>query len=285
MKGTGTLLRGALVVGLSVSGAACGGGSAATSTTSTTSTAAENDSGGSTETANQAPPPSGRTAPELATLRPASVDGPLAAVTRLAEDSDAAARGAIAYADTDVAGMTLVWGQAYRILDHHGRRTVDVATAMARVIRERFTVSATGVDARLAPAGMPIITGPDGRTFAAFGFVYQRWLERMTAPTAALDTFEGAAAVFEGQATTMCHGTEPVLDDPTFHWICDVAGAGMTATYARWVIGPAFGPAWEAWQTAHASDVDALERFMSTHPFRPRRATRADDLHPIRRGS
>lgn len=287
MISTGTMLRTTLALGLSITALpACGGSD--TGASGTTASYGASTSGGSAGTNGSGAPrtPDARTLPALDPLRPEPVQSALAAVTRDPQDSEAYARGALAYADTDVPGMALVWGQDYRILDTHGRKTVDVANAMARVIRERFTVSEAGqVDARLAPAGrMPIIDGYDERTYGPFAYVYQYSMDSIPNPNAPLDQYEGASAVFAGQLQAICRSGRPVLDDPLYDWLCDLAAAGHADTYGHWVIGPAFGPGWEAWRTAHARELDAYESFLQTHPYRPRRATRPDDLHPIRRG-
>lgn len=283
--------RPAMGLSLVLVAAACGGSSdgstgsssgAETGTTGSTSTSTRTTGSTSTSSARM----DGRTRPELAPLRPAAIEPTLVAITRMAHDSEAYARGAIAAADTDVSGMTLFWGQMYRLQDGHGRRTVEVATAMARVIRERFTVSDTGdVEANISPAGeMPMLTGPDGRTFAPFAYLYDHSMSMVPNPPSPLTEYEGAAGVLIGQVRVICREGEPVLDDPTYHWLCDMAAARHSNAYAHWVIGPAFGPGWEAWRAANAAALDAYESWTHTHRYDPSRATRPDDLHPVRRG-
>lgn len=284
MISNGTMLRTTLAVGLSIAALpACGGGG--TSESHTTATASASTSGGSNAGSGAPRTPDARTLPALDPLRPEAARPALAAITRLADDTEAYARGALAYADTDVTAMTLVWGQYYRILDTVGRRTVEVANAMARVVREDFSVSANGeVDARLAPGRMPVVEGFDERTYGPFAYVYQYSMHSVPNPNAPLDQYEGAAGVFSGELSAICRSGNAVLDDPLYEWLCGVAAAGHAVTYGHWVIGPAFGPQWEAWRTAHARELEAYESYVQAHPFRPDHATRPDDLHPIRRG-
>lgn len=221
---------------------------------------------------------------ELDALRPDSVTNTLAALDRNPDDVEAYARGAIAYADTDVAGMTLVWGQTYRLLDGHGRKTVEVTGAMARVLREKVTFTPPNdVELRFAPGAMPVLPASGHRYFAPFAHLYEHSMNGIgNAAALGLSTFEGASAVFAVQTQLVCNDGAPVLQEEFYAALCELAAAGHRDAYAHWVIGPAFSTAWETWAAAHAQQVDAFQRYLAAHPFRPMTATRPDDLHPVR---
>lgn len=221
---------------------------------------------------------------ELDSLRPEPVRPTLDALDRNPDDTEAYARGAIAYADTDVAGMTLVWGQTYRLLDTHGRKTVDVANAMARVLREKVTFTPPNeVELRFAPGAMPVLPASGNRYFAPFAHLYEHSMNGIgNAAAQGLSTYEGASAVFAVQTQLVCRDGAAVLEEEFYTALCGIAAGGHREAYAHWVIGPAFSTEWEAWRAAHENQVEAFQRYLSANPFRPAAATRPDDLHPVR---
>ena len=221
---------------------------------------------------------------ELDPLRPESVQSTLAALDRNPDDVEAYARGAIAYADTDVAGMTLVWGQTYRLLDSHGRKTVDVTNAMARVLREKVTFTPPNdVELRFAPGAMPVLPAAGNHYYAPFAHLYEHSMNGIgNAAALGLSTFEGASAVFAVQTQLVCDDGAAVLEEEFYVALCGIAQGGHRDAYAHWVIGPAFSTEWETWSRAHSAQVEAFQRYLASHPFRPTTATRPDDLHPVR---
>jgi len=221
---------------------------------------------------------------ELDPLRPAPVRPTLDALDRNPDDTEAYARGAIAYADTDVAGMTLVWGQTYRVLDPHGRKTVDVANAMSRVLREKVTFTApSDVVLHFAPGAMPVLPASGHRYFAPFAHLYEHSMNGIgNAAALGLSTYEGQSAVFAVQSQLVCRDGAAVLEEEFYTLLCGLATEGHRDAYAHWVIGPAFSTEWETWKGAHEPAVEAMQRYLAAHPFRPQHATRPDDLHPVR---
>lgn len=221
---------------------------------------------------------------ELDPLRPEPVRPMLTALDRNPDDTEAYARGAIAYADTDVAGMTLVWGQTYRLLDPTGRKTVDVTNAMARVLREKVrVVPPNQVELTFAPGAMPVLPASGNRYFAPFAHLYEHSMNGIgNAAAQGLSTFEGAASVFSVQVQLVCRDGAAVLEEEFYTFLCGVGAGGHRDAYAHWVIGPAFPSDWSTWQTSHDDSYQAFQRYLASHPFRPMTATRPDDLFPVR---
>lgn len=224
----------------------------------------------------------------LAALRPDSVTAILTGLDRDPEDPAIYARAAIAYADTDFPAMTLVYGQIYRILATHGPRTVDTTNAMARVLREKVVTDSGSTTVRwnIAQGEMPLIPTRGGGQLAPFVYLYEHSMSHTTGlSSTSRSTYEGAAAVFVAELGAVCRGGEPVLPDAFYETLCGMWSAGHSATYAHWVIGPAFAVEFEAYSRAHATEVNNLSTYLAAHPYRPRTPTRADDLYAVSGGT
>lgn len=255
--------------------AGCGGGSAGGASSGPTETSS---AGG------EAPRSSSRAPvhPALAPLRPAGADDVLAAIERAPRAPAAYARAAAFFADTDVAGMTLVYGLSHVAM---GGEPSEVAGSMARVLRERITTTPTErgrrVSTRLAPGSMPAIAAEDGSMSAPVAHV----LEVQLLPTlAAFDgqwTLPQIAAALSGYASGRGAPLDARLE--LQRWLAELVAAG----HVEGLVGLAFGPAFpdelatfEAASTPGA--IDAARAWIAAHPFRPSRPVLPDDLVRIR---
>jgi hypothetical protein len=95
----------------------------------------------------------------LAALRPTGTEQALQGLVNTPADPEAYAKAALAYAATDVPGMTLLWGMGYQAMGG-GPSDAAVAAAFAKVLTERIQATRDAHEhvtfhVRLAPGQMP----------------------------------------------------------------------------------------------------------------------------------
>jgi hypothetical protein len=213
-------------------------------------------------------------------LRP---DGSDVVLDRLAgAPTDAAAHAAAArfFANTDAAGMSLIWGTAHAAL---GGTDPAVPEAMLSVLRGRVTATSTGttrsVSTRLAPGAVPVLV-IDGVGSAPVAHLY----EIRVSPALAI---WGGSAIDLGDLTAIVRAISesghPGAAGFDAHvelvqWIAALTAAGHLDAFVARLFAVALPEQAAAHFTAHPEARAALEAFVAAHPFRPTHAVMPDDL-------
>lgn len=204
-------------------------------------------------------------------------------IERTPADAEAYAQAALFYADTDAPGMTIFWGQTYRLLAPEGPRTEAVVRAMRRVFETRVEVSNGTAQVRLAPGSMPVIAMDDGRMLAPFAHRYEI-VAGMTFAGAVPNTFENIAlglAHYPEFASPRDFPFQAETELSTY--LAALGTAGHLETFAHFVIGPAFPEPWAAYTQTNGTKLAAFRAHLAANPFTPTVGVRPDDLAPLTR--
>ena len=256
--------------------AGCGSGSTGNTTQRDTEA-----SSGSEERETAPRSPRAPAHPALAPLRPFGADGVLAAIEHAPHDAAAYARAAAFFADTDVAGMTLVYGLSYVAM---GGEPIEVASSMARVLRERITTTPTEdgrrVSTRLAPGSMPALAAADGSISAPIAHVLEMQLLLGLAMFDGQWTLPQIATVLSVYASGRGGPLDAHLE--LQRWLADLAAGGHLEGFVGLAFGPAFPGDLATLEAATPGAIDAARAWIGAHPFRPSRAVLPDDLVRVR---
>ncbi len=241
--------------------------------------ARENDSpstsGGATAPAEAEP----ARHPALAPLRPAGSEAVLASLGETPgprQHADAAAF----YADTDAAGMTIVWGLTAGAINFDHAWRADVAAAMKRVLSDRIEVTEGGArtSVRLAPGATPALQQPDGSLLAPTAHLFETVFSAAVAPVAASRsglewTGETLRQVLDAYTQLAAQGTPIDSVAPINGWLVELQQAGHLDGFAVHVF--------DAATADDAAAVDAARGWVAAHPPTIDRATMPDDLVPM----
>lgn len=210
------------------------------------------------------------THPALAPLQPPGSDAVDEGLTRAPRRADAYAESARFYAETDAAGMALLYGLAHVAL---GGDDGAVSDAMARVLRERITVTGDTtrrhVSTRLAPGSMPAFASDDGSMRAPVAHVFELALVPALATFLGEWTMPVVVAMLDGYVQR----GHSLLDEAVElnGWLGQLAEAGHLPGFAALAFGPGLG-------LEIGEDAAAAREWIETHPFAPTRAFFPDDL-------
>lgn len=214
--------------------------------------------------------------PALAPLRPAGADPVLAALERAPAEPGAYARAAAFFADTDVAGMTLLYGLSHVAM---GGDPVAVAEPMARVLRERITVVPTSsgrqVSTRLAPGTMPAFADASGSLEAPLAHLFEVQVTIALAGFGGTWTLDGVTEAVSAYVA-MLRSPNTLLDArlELHQWLLALEGAGHLPSFVALAFGPAFPD-----QASLATD--GARAWIAANPLRPRQALMPDALMPL----
>jgi hypothetical protein len=192
----------------------------------------------------------------------------------------ALADAALFFAKTDVAGMTLLYGEMCGALDP-ARFPPDVARAMRTVLSQRITITRNGDDleisARLAPGEFPALK-TDHELLGPFAHSYEMLIGHAAgAVKPDLSTLDGAVSLL-AVAAVMAGQNPPLLGsvDAEIHgWLRELNEAGHLDAFLRWLMSRGLEPELADDRTT------AMLRYVAEHPFVPTRAVRPDDLAPL----
>lgn len=223
----------------------------------------------------------------LAPLRPDGAQAVLGPLEGGPPDADALARAAVFYADTDAAGMTLLWGLAHGAMRGGSDPDPDVASAIVQVLDERIKVSQqdgkTNVSTKLAPGAVPVIQR-DGEQLAPVAHLFEQFF----APTLGPAVVDGWSREDYVQALAgfvqFQHGKSTFLDEhiEVLSWLGRLHEAGHLEAFFVLLLGAALPDALAAYEQTHADGLAAARSYLTSHPFRPSRAVLPDDLVPLR---
>jgi hypothetical protein len=220
----------------------------------------------------------------LAPLRPAPALGALQALEAAPADAQAYAQAALAYAETDVPGMTLIWGMTYQAMGG-GKADAQVAAALAKVLGERIVVKrAAGTDevtfnVRLAPGQMPVRQDADGSVHAPLAHTFEALFSTTLMgfrPPWTIEQFHDVLSSWAGLVTSRGTPLDQTLE--LNGWLVATAKAGHLEAFCHQLLGPAFPVELKAYKASSAAEVKGLKDYLKSNAFKPQRAVLPDDL-------
>lgn len=186
------------------------------------------------------------------------------------------------FADSRAAGMTLYWGELFRLLEPSSGRSEQMAATMARVLQEHVQISpadANGerqISVSLAPGQASVSVQPGG--VLTMPFVHALELGLGTTLGAAMVDGLSLASLHAARAAFLAH---PRPETELFRWLAALAAAGHLEAYDVWLFGPAFPEEASAWVSAHPGALESLQGYLSANPFRPTASVPPDAQVPV----
>ena len=234
-----------------------------------------------------APPAEATESPDfgvtLALLRPPGTEKILQVLADSPSDVEAYARAALAYAPTDVAGMSLLWGLTYQAMGG-GASDAAVAAALAKVLTERIVAKPDEHDhatfnVRLAPGQMPTRQAPDGALHAPFAHVFEGLFSPAVTgfrPPWTVEQFYDVLSTWAGLVATQ--GTPLDALVPLDGWLVVVAKAGHLEAFCYQLLGPAFPAELKAYKARNPKALKAYREFVKANALHPSHAPMPDEL-------
>jgi len=236
--------------------------------------------------------PAGPTASEaaafaqaIAPLRPPSTAAALQTLEAAPADAQAYAHAALAYADTDVPAMTLIWGVSYQAMGG-GAADARVAAALAKVLNERIVVlrakdsDEVTFNLRLAPGQMPVRQNADGSAHAPVPYVFEALFGTTLMgfrPPWTIELFHDVLSSWAALVSTRGTPLDDVLE--VNGWLVTTAKAGHLEAFCHQLLGAAFAAELRAYKAAGgAKDLKSLKDYLKSDALRPKRAVMPDDL-------
>jgi hypothetical protein len=224
--------------------------------------------------------------PLLAQLRPEGAADVLEALERSPGDAVAYLRAAQRYADTDAAGMAVVWGLSAGAI--HAGSHPEAAALVVRVLRERTEVGHTeegrAVAVRLAPGRqVPAVAQPDGSLRVPILHAFEQFVAAAMA-YAGVDTWDavgvrkGIEALLSG---TFRDALPFALDIELVHWLGALAEAGHLEAFVQRFFGPVFADAFDEYEQTHPEALEEARAYVAANPFEPTSVVMPDDLIPM----
>ena len=223
----------------------------------------------------------------LALLRPAAAEGALQALAKDPADAEPYAQAALAYASTDVPGMTLLWSLTYQAMGG-GISDAAVAAAVAKVLTERIVAKPdehqqVAFNIRLAPGQMPTRQEADGSLHAPLAHAFEGMFSPAITgfrPPWTVEQFYDVLSTWTGLVAT--HGTPLDAQVPLDGWLVAVAKSGHLEAFCYQLLGPAFPGELKAYMAGNAKPLKAYREFLKANPLRPRHAPTPDELVRIK---
>jgi hypothetical protein len=219
----------------------------------------------------------------LAALRPAGTEQALQGLSNAPADPEAYAKAALAYAPTDVPGMTMLWGMSYQAMGG-GTSDAAVAAAFAKVLTERIVAKPDAhnqvtFNLRLAPGQMPARQDGDGSVHAPIAHAFEALFGPAVTgfrPPWTIEQFYDVLSTWTGLVAT--HGS--ALDEKVEldGWLVTVARAGHLEAFCHQLLGPAFPAELKAYKAGNAAAFKAYRDFVKAAPLRPTHALLPDEL-------
>jgi hypothetical protein len=240
------------------------------------------------EPAPKAPPiESPGFAAALAALRPAGTEEALRALVDVPTFPEAYAKAALAYAPTEVPGMTLLWGLSYQAMGG-GISDAAVATAVAKVLSERILAKPdehqqVTFNVRLAPGQMPTRQELDGSIHAPIAYAFEDLFSPAVTgfrPPWTIEQFYDVLSTWTGLVAT--RGTPLDAQVPLDAWLVVVAKAGHLEAFCFQLLGPAFPAELKTYKASYAKALEAYREFVKANPLRPSHAPMPDELVRIK---
>jgi hypothetical protein len=219
----------------------------------------------------------------LASLRPAASEPQLQALISAPTDPEAYAQAALAYASTEVPGMTLLWGLSYQAMGG-GSSDAAVAGAVSKVLTERILAKPgeqqqVTFNLRLAPGRMPMRKSADGAVEAPLAHTFEALFGPAVTtfqPPWTIEQFYDVLSSWTG--VVAAHGTALDPNVEVDGWLVTAAKARHLEAFCYQLLGPAFPVELKAYKAKNAASLKAYRVFVKGAPLRPKRAPLPDDL-------
>ena len=220
----------------------------------------------------------------LAPLRPASALSALQALEEAPTDAQACAQAALAYAETDVPVMTVIWGLQYQAMGG-GAADAKVAAALTKVLNERILVKrAPDTDevtfnVRLAPGQMPVRQDADGTVQAPLAHAFEALFSTTLMgfrPPWTIELFHDVLSSWAGLVSSRGTPLDQVMELNA--WLVSTAKAGHLEAFCHQLLGPAFPAELKVYNASSAADLKALKDYLRANALKPQRAVMPDDL-------
>ena len=225
----------------------------------------------------------------LAPLRPGTALSTVQALEKAPGDAQAYAKAALAYAETDAPGMTLIWALHYQAMGG-GPEDAKVSAALGKVLRERILVKSQQgseevmFNVRLAPGQMPVKVLADGAMQAPLAHVFEALFGTMLTgfrPPWTVEAFHDVLSSWAGVISTRGTALDELL--VIDGWLVETAKAGHLEAFCYQLLGAAFPAELKAYKAASAAELKAYKDYLKTNAFKPRRAVLPDDLVSVKK--
>lgn len=200
----------------------------------------------------------------------------------------ALARAATFYAGTDAAGMALLWGLTHAATAPESGEREAIALAMARVLRERITVTSNDgnsrrVSTRLAPGAMPALARPDGSVHAPVAHVFELQFVPALARFTGEWRLSDAVTAFAMYVAMIEQNPGPLDGYVELHaWLVRLRAAGHLEAFLIDALGPAFPEEHAAYTQSNEAALTAARAYVTEQPLRSSHAVLPDRLVRIR---
>lgn len=219
----------------------------------------------------------------LPALRPTGTEPALQGLLDAPADPEAYAKAALAYAPTDVPGMTILWGLSYQAMGG-GPSDAALATAFAKVLTERILAKPdehqqVTFNLRLAPGQMPARKEADGSVHAPIAHAFESLFSPTVTgfrPPWSIEQFYDVLSIWAGLVAT--HGTPLDEKVEVDGWLVLVAKAGHLEAFCYQLLGAAFPAELKAYKVGNAPALKAYRDFVKGAPLRPKHAPLPDEL-------
>ena len=223
----------------------------------------------------------------LLLLRPPGAEGALQALAKAPAEAEPYAQAALAYATTDVPGMTLLWGLSYQAMGG-GTSDAAVATALAKVLTERILAKPdeqkhVTFNVRLAPGQMPTRQEIDGSVHAPIAHAFEGLFSPTVTgfrPPWTIEQFYDVLSTWTALVATQ--GTPLDAQVPLDGWLVVVAKAGHLEAFCHQLLGPAFPAELKAYKASNAKALKGYREFVKATPLHPNHAAMPDELVRIK---
>jgi tetratricopeptide (TPR) repeat protein len=178
-------------------------------------------------------------------------------------------------ADTKYRGLSLIYGETFRVLEPGTQRSAEVAKMMARVCQDALVFKDKAIVVSLAPdhtqvegdssggaLKMPLVSAFELTFGAGLAIAAQR------APKHQLDlsSLHEARRLFLG----VVRKPGAAFDwsaVPIVRWLRDLDAAGHLEAYDHWLYAPAFPEEASSWAQANGKRLEALQSYLAEHPL------------------
>jgi tetratricopeptide (TPR) repeat protein len=172
-------------------------------------------------------------------------------------------------------GMTLIYGEMFRLLEPHTPRSRDMAALMVAVCGRAVKIkkkAGKDFDATISLAPDIVIEGEEQVKRLPLVNV----LELSFGPglvKAHIDGFN-LASLHGAREALLAHVNKPGSpfdwsSVPLFQWLRSLHDAGHLEAYDYWLYGPAMPNEYERWAKAHAVKMRAMAEYLATHALVP----------------
>ena len=176
-------------------------------------------------------------------------------------------------AQTDYRGLTLVFGETFRLLEPTSERSHELARVMVDVLRQAVTLKPRqdgALEARVTLAPEVVIERPEQVAelplVNVFELTFGPPLVRAHQSGLSLASLHQARVEF---VAIMNEPNSPFdwNDVPVFRFLREASANGMLEIYDYWLFGPAFPQEFEAWAKLNQSSAERLGQYLGEHPL------------------